>query len=178
MILVEWIVLIIGCVTAVATSITAYAVWYQLRGNIQVEWEPAWHEMYEKSIAPHLEIRVTIRNYRNFGVRAWRADVSGCPVKDVTSGRTKKHESWQSHQAPLNLDVEPGASKSCMISVFPDWALLAKRKSITMRPNSSTSLRVQISLASKSGKRVRMKYHIAIPIPNEKIAKAATIAKA
>ncbi len=170
--------LFLAITTAVATGVTAYAVWQQWRGNIQVEWEPAWNDMYEKSISPHLEIVITVRNYQKTGVRAWRVDVSKCPVKDVTCGSREKPKSWQPHQAPLNLDVEPGVSKSCRVIVFPDWAALASRRSVTRRPNSSTPLRVQISLASKASKRTRIERHTTIPIPNERIIKAATIAKA
>ena len=178
--LVEWTTLLLGLATALATSITAYAVWHQWRGTIQVEWEPAWINIYEKSIPPHLEIRITIRNYHKFGIGAGVAEVSRCPVKNVTRGAqdAKKHESWEPHRVPLSLDVEPGASESCTICVSPDWASLAERKSVKWRPKLSTKLRVQISIVSKARKRMRMKRHITIPVPNEIIAEVATVAKA
>ena len=176
--LVEWAALLLGLATAVATGITAYAVWHQWRGTVQVEWEPVWSNLYEKSIPPHLKIRITVRNYRNVGIKAGSADVSRCPVKDVTQGpNTRKHESWQPHQVPLGMNVEPGASKSCAVFVFPDWESLAARRSVKRRPNSSTALRIQISIASRARNQVRMKPHTTIPIPNEMIAKAATVAR-
>ena len=91
----DWATLALGLATALATSITAYAVWHQWRGTISVEWGPMWINMYESSITPHLEIRITVRNYRNFGIKVSQANVSKCPVKDVTQGpNTQKHESW------------------------------------------------------------------------------------
>ena len=175
----EWATLLFGLATAVATGVTAYVVWHQWRGAIQVEWEPAWHDMYEKSIPPHLEVRITIRNYHNFGIQAQSASAMRCPVLNVTrDDKLRKHESWGPHQTPLDLDVEPGASKSCTVLVFPDWKSLAKRKSVTMRPNSSTALRIQVCIASKARKRMRIRAHTTIAIPNERIAKAATVAKA
>lgn len=175
----EWATALFGLATAIATGVTAYVVWHQWRGAIQVEWESAWHDMYEKSIPPNLEVRITIRNYYNFGIHVQSASVMRCPVMDVTRDpKIRKHESWEPHQTPLGLDVEPGTSESCTVTIVPDWKSLAKRKSVMRWPKSSTALRVQISIASKARKRIRRNYHTTIDVSNERIAKAAIIAKA
>lgn len=178
--LMELSTLLLGLATVLATSVAAYVVWHQWRGAVQVEWESAWHNMYENSIPPRLDIKITVRNDRKFGVKGMRVEVSGCPVKNVMTGsaNSKKHESWRPYQAPLMLDIEPGGSKSCAVFVFPDWASLAKRISVKWRPKSSTALRVQTFIASKSRKRWIAKNKTTIIIPNEMIAKAATVSNA
>ncbi len=174
-----WLGVGLATATAIATSVTAYVVWRNWRGSIHVEWEPVWEDMYPKSIPPMLEIRLTVRNNRQFAVSGQIVEITQCPVLDVKVGdrRLGKHGSWKPNQAPLRLDVEPGGSESCTVFVVVNWISLAKRKSVKRRPKSSTKLRVQISIFSKARRRRMTKARTIIAIPNETTARAATAAK-
>jgi hypothetical protein len=175
----EWTILLFTGITSLATGITAFVVWNQWRVQIQVEWKPAWSNLYERSIPPRLEAQITVRNYRRFGIAGKRVEVSRCPVLDLRVGdpNRRKHDSWKPQQSPLPLDIEPGASGSVTAFLFIDWAALAERRSVKKRPKSSTDLRIQISVASKARRRWTTKASTTIDIPNEVIAKAAIAAK-
>ena len=174
----DWIQLLLGLATAAATSITAYVVYQQWHGGIEVECDPVWHDRYNKGAPPLLEIKLTVRNYHRFAIQAWRAEVRDCPVQSVTTRGREKHESWAENQTPLYLDIDPGASGSCTILVLPDWKSLAARHSDIDSPSADIPLRVYISSASKTHKPRKIERHTTINISRTMISKAAKAPKA
>jgi hypothetical protein len=175
----SWLELLFMGATALATAVTAIVVWRQWRGHVQVEWKWAWLDLYGRSMPPSLELQITIRNSKPFGIAGRKIEVISFPVLDLTVGdrNQRKHASWKPHESPLSLEIEPGESKSTAAFISLDWASLAKRRSVRWRPKSSTALRIQVSIASRARRRWMTKARTKIDIPNATIAKAAAVAK-
>jgi hypothetical protein len=158
-------------VTAVATCVSAFVGWAAWQGRIAAEWDWAW------SGDPHdriLEIGATIVNQTATKVEATVAKAEGAPVVSFHCSSMNKDETWAQNEAPIFADIAAHQRTKFRLFAHPDWrALRDRRARLIGRSKSAATLRIQVTVVSRSARRWNRTFTARIAIPRQIIESAA-----
>jgi hypothetical protein len=171
---IDVVAVIFAGATTIATGLSAFVLWRQWHGTIYAEWSVCWVRDKNEELLRTLEVSFTLRNNTQTGIRAFRVDAYGAPLKDLNTRNPSKEKdhSWPAMSAPLSLVILPGQSASAQVVARPDWSAIVARKSIRLFSRSRLILRIQVSVTSMVRNRRVARKQTTIEIPREMIESA------
>lgn len=163
--------MIATAITAVATSASAYIAWRKWRGAITANWDFTWDSGEDRS----LRVECVVYNFQDSALRPLQIKVLKPSSVTVQTDSREKHESWPANAHYLNGEILPNGKTRYLASVRFDWQELADNPSrrLVTRAISDTPLRIQITLASKSSLRRKIKLTAQIKLPRKMIENMA-----
>ena len=171
----ETVLIIVGAITAIATSLSALISWKSWRGKIIAEWDYSWHASED---GYPLSVSVIFRNNTQECYKALSVEVPKLPILALYSGDKKdKHESWGLRRAHLGFnDIIPGSATRFTFKIHPDWSSLSAKRSsrLVISQRSDTPVCIHVTLESKvSRRRLRMS-NVKMKISKEAIVRIAS----